>query len=89
MIMRRTCYCSSWYCPRKKHKERGRQAGITLAKMKLLLAPFIAAYNLHCVRSFLAREELNESSPSPRPPRRIGTWIDLIGKKQPQAVRPP
>jgi hypothetical protein len=73
----------------KKRKERGRQPGITLAKIALLITPFIAAYNLYCVRSFLAKQELNGQPPWSRKPRRVGTWRTLLPSPSPTSTSPP
>jgi hypothetical protein len=64
--------------PKRRKGEQETREGITIAKISLLIAPFLAAYNLHCARSFSAKQRANAEVPASRRPRRKGTWRDLI-----------
>ncbi len=79
--------------PKKRKGEETKREGINIAKMTLLIGPFLAAYNYLCSRSFLAEQRANEEQPTRRSPRRVGTWRDLIprgpkGGTQPDLLQP-
>jgi hypothetical protein len=62
-------------------------------KMTVLLGFSLAAYNLDRIRSFRAKQAVDEQLPLRRAKRRLGTWSDVITRPEEppnhQATGPP
>ena len=73
----------------KIHKERGREEGITLRKIALLLGAFLAAYNLFAANSFNEKREREASTRPRRRSRRTGTFRVILQPRDESGRAPP